>query len=99
MMDLFKDKDQIKNSLLNGSWQSVNESHTLTTSTLSCICKPPRTNSLIMTVTVNILVLLPLLFVLLSGGVLRFAVAVLILVVSWAALHVLVSASKVKKTE
>lgn len=99
MMDLFKDKDQLKNSLLNGSWQSLNESQTLTSSPLSCICKPPRTNSLIMTVTVNILVLLPLLFVLLSGGVLTWAVALLILAVSWAALHVLVSASKVKKTE
>eukprot|EP00091_Calanus_sinicus_P010011 TRINITY_DN23263_c0_g1_i1.p1 TRINITY_DN23263_c0_g1~~TRINITY_DN23263_c0_g1_i1.p1 ORF type:complete len:115 (-),score=17.55 TRINITY_DN23263_c0_g1_i1:190-486(-) len=98
-MDLFRDKDQIKDSLFNGSWQSLNESQKITTSTLSCVCKPPRTNSLFMTVTVNILVLSPLLFVLLSGGVLTWAVALLILAVSWAALHVLVSASKVKKTE
>ena len=27
MMDLFKDKDQIKDNLLNGSWTALNEYH------------------------------------------------------------------------
>jgi len=98
LMDIYVEKDKIKKSLLEGTWQILNESHTITTSTLSSVCNPPRMQSCLLTVSVNILVLLPLFYLLLSGGIVTWAVAVLVLIMSWAALHVLVNASKVKKS-
>ena len=98
MMNLFKEKDQIKNSLLDGTWSTLNESHTLTTSTLTCNSIPPRINILVLTISANILVLTPLFYLLLSGGILTWAVALSIMVLVWAALQQLVKVSKVKKT-
>jgi len=98
MMDLFKEKDQIKKSLLDGTWQKLNESHTVTDSTLSCIQTPPRVHSLVLTITANILVLSPLLYLLLTGGILTWSVAVIIFILAWGIMLKMVKVSKVKKS-
>lgn len=99
MMDLFKDKDQIKDSLLNGSWTALNESLKFSDTRLCCVEKVRRTFSLMMVVTVNTLVFLLLTYHLMSGGVLTWVIAGIVLATAWGALHVLVDASKVKKTQ
>jgi len=98
MMDLFKEKDKIKASLLDGTWNALNESQTVTSSTLSCIKTPPRVQSMVLTITANILILTPLLYRLLSGGILTWIMAAGIMGLAWAALRQLVRVSKVKKT-
>ena len=98
MMNLFKEKDQIKKSLLDGTWQKLNESHTMTDSTLSCIKTPPRVHSLVLTITANILVLSPLLYLLLTGGILTWTVALIIFILAWGIMIKMVKVSKVKKS-
>jgi len=98
MMNLFKEKDQIKSSLLDGSWNALNKSHTLTTSTLSSISIPPRIHSLVLAISANIIVLGPLIYSILSGGILTWAVALVILILSWVSLKQLIRVSKVKKS-
>lgn len=98
MMDLFKEKDQIKNSLLDGTWVTLNESHTLTTSTLSCISTPPRIYSLVLALSANILVLSPLFYLILSGGLATWTVTLLIVTLGWAFLQQMLKVSKVKKS-
>ena len=98
MMDLFKEKDQIKKSLLDGTWQKLNESHTVTDSTLSCIKTPPRVHSLVLSITANILVLSPLLYLLLTGGILTWTLAVIIFILAWGIMIKMVKVSKVKKS-
>ena len=97
-MDLFKEKDQIKKSLLDGTWQKLNESHTVTDSTLSCIKTPPRVHSLVLSITANILVLSPLLYLLLTGGILTWTLAVIIFILAWGIMIKMVKVSKVKKS-
>jgi lysophosphatidic acid acyltransferase/lysophosphatidylinositol acyltransferase len=98
MMDLFKEKDQIKKSLLDGTWQKLNESHTVTDSTLSCIKTPPRVHSLVLSITANILVLSPLLYLLLTGGILTWTLAAIIFILAWGIMIKMVKVSKVKKS-
>jgi len=98
MMNLFKEKDKIKESLLNGTWEQLNESQTVTNSTLSCIKTPPRVHSMILTITANLVVLSPLFYLLIAGGAMTWLVALVILTISWAALNQLVNVSRVKKT-
>jgi len=98
MMDLFKEKDQIKKSMLDGTWDTLNESHTLTTSTLQTVSLPPRLHSMVWTVLTNILVLTPLLYLLVFGGVVTWTVATLTSISAWAALQMFLKVSKVKKT-
>merc|ERR1711872_76270 len=97
MMNLFKEKDQIKDSLLDGTWEQLNESHKVTSSTLSCIKTPPRVYSMILTSTANVVVLFPLLYLLATGGVLTGMVALITLAISWVALTQLVKVSRVRK--
>jgi len=98
MMDLFKEKDEIKKSILDGTWDILNESHSLTTSTLQRVSLPPRLHSMVWTVLINILVLTPLLYLLVHGGVITWSVATLTIISAWGALQQLVKVSKVKKS-
>jgi len=92
LMQLFKEKDDIKDAYLAGDWDKLKELGQFTARH-----PPKRSWALVWTVVANILVLTPLLLLILQGGVITWCVSLLALGLAWVGLDQMVSISKIKK--
>ena len=99
MMKLFQEKDKIKTSLLNGTWEDVNKDCVYSDTVLQCVEHPPRPCSMVLAVAVNTIVISGLVWLLIVGGLSTWLVTGVVMTIAWVALHVLVGATKVKKTQ
>merc|ERR1712059_247759 len=92
LMQLFKEKDEIKAAYLADDWDKLSSLGQFTAR-----YPPKRVWHLLWTDGANILVLTPLSIILLQGGVVTWSLALVVLGLAWALLEQLISVSKIKK--
>ena len=90
-------KDKIKKSVLDGNWLLLNEYQQFTPSELFSTSKPAHVYSLILTTIANILLQIPLLYILFFGGPILWVVAGTVIITSGAALRIIEKGSRRKE--
>jgi len=94
LMQLFKEKDDIKDAYLASDWKRLEELGNFTPRN-----PPKRSWALVWTAVSNFLVLTPVLVLVMQGGALTWVVTLVILALAWAGLDQMVSVSKIQKEQ
>lgn len=94
LMNLFQEKDQLKESFLQtGCFSELSGFPKY-----QPIVKKSRVYSLIITIIMNICVIGPLLYFIISGGLYTRLIVVVLLLLAWLAMHRLVNMTKISKS-